>query len=171
QRGSKNRACAIIKMRTCVVIFARNRGTLPVPLPNQVIDRSGVLTGTSDNVHAERSITSTEEAAARSGSHARRLLFGLLKLVVSVGLLVLLFSRVDVDSLWESAKSASLSWLSIALGIYFASMVVSSWRWHLLLEAQRVHMTQRGAFASFLVASFFNNFLPSNIGGDVIRIR
>src|SRR2546430_687524 len=24
---------------------------------------------------------------------------------------------------------------------------------------------------SFLVAAFFNNFLPSNIGGDVVRIR
>ena len=24
---------------------------------------------------------------------------------------------------------------------------------------------------SYLVATFFNNFLPSNIGGDVIRIR
>ena len=27
-----------------------------------------------------------------------------------------------------------------------------------------------GLTSSFLVATFFNNFLPSNIGGDVIRI-
>jgi hypothetical protein len=29
----------------------------------------------------------------------------------------------------------------------------------------------RALFTSYLVASFFNNFLPSNIGGDVVRIR
>ena len=32
-------------------------------------------------------------------------------------------------------------------------------------------MPRRTLFGSFLVANFFNNFLPSNIGGDVIRIR
>jgi hypothetical protein len=33
-----------------------------------------------------------------------------------------------------------------------------------------VHVRRRSLFGSFLVALFFNNFLPSNIGGDVIRI-
>ena len=28
-----------------------------------------------------------------------------------------------------------------------------------------------GCFQSYLVATFFNNFLPSNIGGDVVRVR
>jgi hypothetical protein len=32
-------------------------------------------------------------------------------------------------------------------------------------------MPRRTLLGSFLVANFFNNFLPSNIGGDVVRIR
>jgi uncharacterized membrane protein YbhN (UPF0104 family) len=33
-----------------------------------------------------------------------------------------------------------------------------------------VNLRRRWLLGSFLIASFFNNFLPSNIGGDVIRI-
>src|SRR5262249_60892714 len=39
-----------------------------------------------------------------------------------------------------------------------------------LLRAQQVDVRRRWLLGSFLVASFFNNFLPSNIGGDVIPI-
>jgi uncharacterized membrane protein YbhN (UPF0104 family) len=58
----------------------------------------------------------------------------------------------------------------VALAIYAVNMIASTWRWHLLLSAQEVNLRRRWLLGSFLVASFFNNFLPSNIGGDVIRI-
>jgi uncharacterized membrane protein YbhN (UPF0104 family) len=90
---------------------------------------------------------------------------------VSIALLAILFSKIDVHRLWASARHASLLWLSIALAIYFATVVVGIWRWRLLLDAQEVEVAPRTLFGSFLVALFFNNFLPSNIGGDVIRIR
>lgn len=93
------------------------------------------------------------------------------KIAVSLLLLFLLFTRVDAAQLWASARKASMLWLTIALGVYTLNMVASSWRWHLLLEAQDVRVPGRRLFGSLLVAGFFNNFLPSNIGGDVIRIR
>jgi hypothetical protein len=94
----------------------------------------------------------------------------LLKVAVSVGLLALLFSRVDVARLWRSFKTASPAWLLAALALYALMAAVSAWRWGLLLRAQRVHLPVGTLFRSFLVATFFNNFLPSNIGGDVVRI-
>ncbi len=100
----------------------------------------------------------------------RGLLFSLVKAVVSLALLWVLFSRVDLVRLWNVAKSASLAWLSGALALYYLMIAVSSWRWGLLLRAQGVDVPLRRLNASFLVATFFNNFLPSNIGGDVIRI-
>ena len=93
------------------------------------------------------------------------------KLAVSVILLWILFSRIDVSQLWASAQMASIPWLVAALGIYAATVVASVWRWHLLLDAQNVHIETNRLAGSYLVALFFNNFLPSNIGGDVIRIR
>jgi glycosyltransferase 2 family protein len=93
------------------------------------------------------------------------------KFAVSALLLTLLFSRIDINQLWAGARGASMAWLLIALAVYFVNVVASTWRWQLLLDAQGVHVHSRSLFASFLVALFFNNFLPSNIGGDVIRIR
>jgi len=49
-------------------------------------------------------------------------------------------------------------------------MAVSIWRWRLLLAAQHVVVPTRTLSESYWVGLFFNNFLPSNIGGDVVRI-
>jgi uncharacterized protein (TIRG00374 family) len=101
----------------------------------------------------------------------RTLLAGALKVAVSVGLLAILITRTDVNSIWSHIRSASAPWLALALALYFASLLVSTWRWKLLLDAQGIAVPGRTLLTSYLVATFFNNFLPSNIGGDVIRIR
>jgi uncharacterized membrane protein YbhN (UPF0104 family) len=88
-----------------------------------------------------------------------------------VTLLAVLFWRVDMRSVWTSTRNASVAWLVVALGVYFVHVLASTWRWHLLLAAQNVHVPQKDLFRSLLVSYFFNNFLPSNIGGDVVRIR
>ena len=94
-----------------------------------------------------------------------------LKIVVSGGLLAVLLSRVDLARLWNLSRTASIGWLASALGVYFLGIVISVWRWGILLDAQHVPIGFAARMKSFLVATFFNNFLPSNIGGDVIRIR
>src|SRR5258707_324633 len=105
-----------------------------------------------------------------STSLTRRLLAMAVKLAVSRAFLAVLFSRVDVRQLWADARQASLAWIAIALGAYAVTVVASVWRWWLLLEAQDVSMPFHSLFASMSVALFFNNFLPSNLGGDVVRI-
>src|SRR5947208_552705 len=102
----------------------------------------------------------------QSRSRARHSIFIAIKVAVSIILLSVLFSRIDVGRLWASARSASVVWLAAALAVYFVNVLVSVWRWRLLLHAQDVEMSGRSLLASFLVALFFNNFLPSNIGGD-----
>jgi len=92
------------------------------------------------------------------------------KIVVSLLLLAFLFSRVDIARLWAGARHASLPWIVAALVLWTMNVAASTWRWHLLLRAQDVQLPRRRLFGSFLVANFFNNFLPSNIGGDVVRI-
>jgi len=106
-----------------------------------------------------------------SRAHLRQRLLLAAKLVVSVTLLAVLFSRIDTASLVNSLANASPVWLAVSIGVFFANVVVSAWRWQLLLDAQHVHLPLRRLLASYMVATFFNNFLPSNIGGDVVRIR
>ena len=104
-------------------------------------------------------------------SALRRALTLLLKIVVSAGLLYLLLGRTDLSRLWSYVRNASPAWLAIALLLYLVMILLSVWRWRVLLDAQHLDVPAGRLLNSYLVATFFNNFLPSNIGGDVIRIR
>src|SRR5687767_14732861 len=103
-------------------------------------------------------------------SRARAILLPCVKAGISIALLAVLFSRVDMGRLWAAARGASTAWLAAALALYGVMVIASAWRWGLLLTAQDVRLPFRTLTSSFLVATFFNNFLPSNIGGDVVRV-
>ncbi len=93
-----------------------------------------------------------------------------LKLTVSAGLLAVLFNRADMRTMLNQFRQMNLGWMSAALGMYALMLLVSAWRWRLLLRIQSVAVGFGLLTKSFLVATFFNNFLPSNIGGDVVRV-
>src|SRR5436190_8695887 len=103
-------------------------------------------------------------------SATRRYVVLAIKLSVTPCLRAVLFPRIAVGRLWAVARHASILWLTAALLLFFVNVLAATWRWHLLLSAQNVEERRASLLASFLVANFFNNFLPSNIGGDVIRI-
>jgi len=103
-------------------------------------------------------------------SRARSIAINVVKAGVSLGLLWVLFRRVDMTRLWGYARHASPVWLAAALLLYLVMILASAWRWSLLLHAQHLRIPYSFLTSSYLVATFLNNFLPSNIGGDVIRI-
>lgn len=105
-----------------------------------------------------------------STSTARGVAGFCLKLGVSAGILYWLFQHTDLHDVAARARAASPLWLAVALGLYGVMIGISAWRWQLLLQTQGVAAPARRLTASWLVATFFNNFLPSNIGGDVVRI-
>lgn len=105
-----------------------------------------------------------------SRASGRQALLWIAKILVSTVLLGVLFSRVDVARLWASARTASLAWLGASFALYLAMVAISAWRWGVLLDAVHVSVARATLVVSYLVAVFFNNFLPSNIGGDVVRI-
>lgn len=107
--------------------------------------------------------------SARSG-RLRRALFFALKLTVSLGLLVVLFRQTDVSALGARLRNVDLLWVGLALLTHALLLLISGWRWRRLLLTQDVHASVPALTGSCLVATFFNNFLPSNIGGDVVRI-
>ena len=65
-------------------------------------------------------ITSTDEQTRPT--RARSLALTAVKAAVSIGLLWLLFSRVDVSRLLSLARQASPGWLAAALLLYLAML-------------------------------------------------
>ena len=92
------------------------------------------------------------------------------KVAVSAALLWVLLSRADLAAMGDQFRQMDLLWMAAALGTYGLMVIVSAWRWQLLLKVQTVRVGFGLLTNSFLVATFFNNFLPSNIGGDVVRV-
>ena len=94
-----------------------------------------------------------------------------LKLTVSAALLAYLLLTTDLQALLQRLRGSDALLLAMAMLLYGLILGISTWRWRLLLQAQGFEAPLADLSASYLVATFFNNFLPSNIGGDVIRVR
>ena len=94
----------------------------------------------------------------------------LLKLAVMAGLLAFLYSKIDFTVFRASLASFRLAFLPLVFALLFANTVLNSWKWNLLLRADGIPMPLRSLVVSHLIATFFNLFLPSSIGGDAYRI-
>lgn len=75
---------------------------------------------------------------------------------------------VDLAALGGVLRNADPLWLLAAVGLFLTSQAACVARWWFLAPA---HPSVKLPLLadSFLVAQFFNTFLPSTIGGDVIR--
>lgn len=78
------------------------------------------------------------------------------------------YPLVDVGLL-RLVRQANPLYLLIGLIILPISYLITSRRWHMLLEAQQIHMGQGRAFVLNMVGSFYNSFMPGSTGGDVAK--
>ncbi len=70
---------------------------------------------------------------------------------------------------WELLASANLWWVAVAVLLFWVAMLINAFKWWTLLRAQHIQ-APFSAMANFtFVGFFFNNFLPANIGGDIMR--
>jgi uncharacterized protein (TIRG00374 family) len=98
-------------------------------------------------------------------------LIAALKIVVSLGLITYLLKRVGPSQLVEAMRSASTNYLYllIALALYFVAITAGAVKWQILLNAQGITVRLRNLLSYTFVGLFFGNFLPTNVGGDLVR--
>jgi glycosyltransferase 2 family protein len=92
------------------------------------------------------------------------------RLGVSAAALYFVLRSIDLSAFWERVRGMNPAWMVLALAAFAATQSISVWRWNRLLRAQHIEVDRRRLTESIWVSMFFNNFLPSNIGGDVVRI-
>ncbi len=95
----------------------------------------------------------------------------LVKLVLSVGLLFYLLRSVDLSDVGRHFIDGQHVLFAVAALIYIVVVLLSTLRWKVLLDAIEGGPTFGELLRSYMVASFFGNFLPSSVGGDVVRVR
>lgn len=101
-------------------------------------------------------------------------LFVALRIVISAGILVFLFKTQfkNFSEITDFFRHSNVNiwFLIISLITYWIGISLLVLRWQILLKTQRIKATFGFLFGSYLVGYFFNNFLPTSIGGDVYRI-
>ena len=95
----------------------------------------------------------------------------LTRLCVSAGLLWWLFSRFELKGILASFQELSpLVWLVAAL-MYLTAQILSSVRWFILSNTLSFPGQWRTYLVFYFVGMYFNLFLPTSVGGDVLKVH
>ena len=100
----------------------------------------------------------------------KRLLRNAARIALSLLALVLLFREVGGQSILSALLDARLGLLLLGWALFMVGLVVRTYRWRALLEGLGLHPTFWTLLRLYLVGGFFNTFLPSGFGGDVVRV-
>src|SRR4030042_504446 len=98
----------------------------------------------------------------------------LFKILLSTGLLVYLVLSADTNRIYELLNGiwnqGRLNYLLAATGLFVVSVGLFAYRWQVLLKSYGYRPSLWSLFRYYMMGLFFNNFLPTAIGGDVVRI-
>lgn len=90
--------------------------------------------------------------------------------VLAVVMLVFLLKEEgwdDVVAAMQAINPINLLWVAL---LFLISRVATVWRWHILLKSGGVNIRFKDSAILTFTGLFASNFLPTTIGGDVLRL-
>jgi uncharacterized protein (TIRG00374 family) len=100
---------------------------------------------------------------------AKKILSIILRIGISICLIIFLLKKVDIHQLGQILKTVDLRLLLLSFCFSLVSYILCFYRWRMLLVAIGVNLPAKEIITPFLGGIFFSLFLPSTIGGDVVR--
>jgi uncharacterized membrane protein YbhN (UPF0104 family) len=100
----------------------------------------------------------------------RRILLSTIKILISAALLYFSLRKVNVTDLASRINIASLGWVGLAIAVTFLQIFVGVLRWRVISAECGAPLATQQAMRFNLIGSFFNQTLPSSIGGDAVRL-
>ncbi|MBN2136834.1 MAG: flippase-like domain-containing protein [Sedimentisphaerales bacterium] len=111
---------------------------------------------------------------AQDKSRNRRHVFLILRIAVVAGGVVAAIMWLSSGDRWSELKGVFVRmdmWVfGCVFGVFCVSQVLVGLRWWLLLRTQAIYIDFLAAVRLYLLGWFYNNVMPSSIGGDLIRI-
>lgn len=103
----------------------------------------------------------------------KKKIFTTLRIVISLGLIAYLIifrsGFKNFNDFINILSNIKMIYLASAIAMHVAGIWLSTYRWQILLKTQNIIIPQGFLISSFLIGSFFNNILPTSIGGDIFR--
>ncbi len=95
----------------------------------------------------------------------------LLKLTFGLGLLgYLVFIQSDPVEILKTLKTTIPVFAILSFSLHAVGIFIKSIRWNILLKENDSRYKLRELMKFYMVSNFFNSFLPTRFGGDIIRI-
>lgn len=91
-----------------------------------------------------------------------------LKAAVSLAILYALFRNIDTGALWATAASVNRLSVAFTALLFIATQSVSTFRWSIILKKD-MEVSYPRLLSIYFIGMFFNNFLPTMVGGDLIK--
>jgi len=95
---------------------------------------------------------------------------GFLKIALSLALLVVVLSQLSLADLWSELRGTNWRLFGLAVLSYLVGAGIRAFRWQLLFRALGERVSFWRLTELYLIGMFFNHFLPTGIGGDVVKI-
>lgn len=102
--------------------------------------------------------------------HIRRLFSLLIKAAISALLLYVSLRWVDTGALGERFNRIEPAWLALVILVVIAQVGILGLRWRQIAIGAGAPLATIDAVRFSLIATFFNQTLPSTIGGDAARV-
>ncbi|HWQ12789.1 MAG TPA: lysylphosphatidylglycerol synthase transmembrane domain-containing protein [Roseiflexaceae bacterium] len=99
-----------------------------------------------------------------------RRLLGPLRLIISGGLILFLIWQADPEKVWRSWQKADVWLVALAVALQCAGVALSAAKWGVLLRARGQGQPYPWLLGAYLAGQFANNFLPTTVGGDALRV-
>ncbi|MCS7258264.1 MAG: flippase-like domain-containing protein, partial [candidate division WOR-3 bacterium] len=97
-------------------------------------------------------------------------IFNVLRLIITIGLCYYLIKKIDLATTVATFRTVNVLLFTVGFFWFLMFLLICNWRWKILLDARGVNFSFGYLFKVYLVSWFFNNILPTTIGGDVFRI-
>lgn len=90
--------------------------------------------------------------------------------VLALILLILLLEEEGDGQLFSALRRVSVAYFLLAVAALFVSRVFAAGRWYVLLRSAGVDIPFLRVLMLTFTGNFSSNFLPTTIGGDVVRL-
>lgn len=102
----------------------------------------------------------------------KKLLGTVIRVGVSLALMVVVFLYLDVqvDQVWLIFRQLDPVWALAAVALMFVQLLLTALRWSFVNEALAIEVTLRTCLRLTFIGQFFNQCLPTSIGGDGVKV-
>src|SRR3954462_15040400 len=100
----------------------------------------------------------------------RRILLSAIKILISAALLYFSLRKIDLHDLVARLSVRSFGWIALAIAVLFLQIFVGVLRWREIRSECGAPIGIRQGMRFNLIGTFFNQTLPSSIGGDAVRL-